>query len=472
MKKLTLPLILLLAACATQPVPEPAPEPIAIPVPVPPPSPPAVVAAPEKPKPKPVPLVVAKPKPEPKVEKPEPLPAVTVVNPSEDLWHRIRKGFAIADLKGPLVTQKQKQYAARPEYLQRIIGRSKLYLYHIVEEIERRGLPMELALLPMVESAFNPMAYSRAHASGLWQFIPGTGRRFDLKQDWWYDGRRDIVDSTDAALDYLTKLHNMWGDWHLALASYNWGEGAVARAIAKNRKAGKRTNYSSLKMPRETRDYVPKLQALKNIIADPAAYGIDLDPIPNEPYFTVITDPPELDIALAAKLAEMPLDDFIALNPGFSRPFIRSTAGARIVLPSEKVGVFHHNLARHDPNELVSWQVYRPARGETLARIADRFRLSLAELKRVNGIPARSSQVPPTLVVPISEDAGAAASQLRIMYAPPVASAPLRHVHRVRPGDTLSSIAAKYKVRLADLKRWNPGAGVLHVGEKIYIRGR
>ena len=207
MRKLILPVVLVLQACAmtpdTPPVAEPAPEPVAVPEPVaaPKPPPPAPIAKPEP------------PKVEPQVEKPKPAPAVTVVKPEAgDLWLRIRAGFAIPDLKGPLVRQKTKQYAARPEYLQRVLERSKLYLYHIVEEIEKRGLPTELALLPMVESSFNPMAYSRAHASGIWQFVPGTGKRFELEQNSWYDGRRDIVDSTNAALDYLTKLHTMYGD--------------------------------------------------------------------------------------------------------------------------------------------------------------------------------------------------------------------------------------------------------------------
>src|SRR6185503_19627093 len=377
------------------------------------------------------------------------------------------------DLDNAQVRRKTREYAANPEYLQRMFDRSRLYLYHIVEEIERRGLPTELALLPMVESAFNPMAYSRAHASGLWQFIPGTGKRFDLEQNWWYDARRDIVDSTDAALDYLTKLHEMHGDWHLALASYNWGENAVARAVAKNRKARKPTDYSHLKMPRETRWYVPKLQALKNIIADPAKYRIELDAIPNEPYFTVLTEPLELDVALAARLAEMPVEDFVALNPGFSRPFIRSTEGSRIVLPSEKVAVFHDNLAKHNPGSLVSWEIYHPERGESLNKIADKFGLTLSELKRVNGIAARSSGVPETLVVPTEADAGTAGAKLPIMYAPPIAAqGAVRHVHRVKPGDTLSGIARRYRVRLSDLKRWNPGARLLRLGQKIYIRSR
>src|SRR6185295_1314378 len=208
--------------------------------------------------------------------------------PVDDVWQRIRNGFAVPDLDNALVREKTRYYAARPEYMQRIVDRSRLYLYHIVEEIEKRGMPTELALLPMVESAFNPMAYSRAHASGLWQFIPGTGKRFELEQNWWYDARRDIVESTNAALDYLAKLYEMHGDWQLALASYNWGENAVARAIAKNQAAGLPTDYASLSMPAETRQYIPKLQALKNIIANPEPFGIVLGPIPNQPYFTTI----------------------------------------------------------------------------------------------------------------------------------------------------------------------------------------
>ena len=470
----------LLQACAT---PSPAPpqeEPLAaepVAQPALPPAPAKPKAAPA-PKPPAVALEAAKLPPfeGERREIKEPLRGIKKVESGagpRDVWQRIREGFAMPDLDDALSKRKTREYAAQPEYLQRMFDRSRIYLYHIVEEIEKRGLPTELALLPMVESAFNPMAYSRAHASGLWQFIPGTGRRFELEQNYWYDGRRDIVASTDAALDYLTKLYKMHHDWHLALASYNWGEGAVARAVAKNRKARKPVTYSQLKMPRETRNYVPKLQALKNIISNPAAYNIELDPIPNEPYFTVLNQPPELDVALAARLAEMPVTEFMALNPGFSRPLVRSRAGSRIVLPSEKVGVFHDNLAKHDPAALVSWQVYRPKAGETLGKIAQKFQISIAELKRVNGVPTHSWRVPPNLVVPI--DPGARASseavKLPIMYAPPIpVPGAVRQVHRVKPGDTLSSIATVHKVRLSDLKRWNPGVGVLQIGQKIYIR--
>ncbi len=401
----------------------------------------------------------------------EPLRGVKTIDTTagqvEDIWQRIRRGFAMPDLDNALVRRKTAEYAREQEYLQRIFDRSRIYLYHIVEEIEKRGLPTELALLPMVESAFNPLAYSRAHASGLWQFIPGTGRRFDLKQDYWYDGRRDVVDSTTAALDYLTKLHEMYGDWHLALASYNWGENAVRRAVARNKRLHKPTDYSSLRMPRETRQYVPKLQALKNIIANPEPYGIDLDPIPNEPYFVLVSELPAIDVALAAELAEMPIEEFVALNPGFSRPLIRSEA-ARIILPADKVAVFHENLANYDQDALVSWQVYRPRHGETLGGIAKKFQLPIAQLKRVNGIAQRSWRVPKVLVVPMDAEAKKEVAELPIMFAPPVPT--VRAVHRVRKGDTLSSIAAKYRVRVSDLKAWNRLGRYLQVGQRIQIR--
>jgi len=460
----------MLQACALQPTPEPAAEPAAEPVAVPPPPP---VAAPA-PAPTPsAPPVAEPPAPAPKAQRAKPAAAAAPKPPVEvgDLWQRIRAGFAIEDLKGPLVKQKTAQYAARPEYLQRILERSKLYLYHIVEEVEKRGMPTELALLPMVESAFNPMAYSRAHASGLWQFIPGTGKRFDLEQNSWYDGRRDVVDSTTAALDYLTKLHDMYGDWHLALASYNWGENAVRRAIARNKAQRKKTDYASLRMPKETRHYIPKLQALENIIANPSAYGVDLDAIPNQPYFVAITDAPDMDVHLAARLAEMPVADFIALNPGFSRPLIRSSQAKRIILPADKVVAFYDNLDELGDGALVSWQVYEPEKGEKLDAIAKRFGITLADLKRINGIGANASRLPKELVVPMNEDAKATLADLPLMYGPPIPrQGPARDVHVVKNGDTLSSIAARYRVSVAALKSWNQTGKFLQVGQKIYIR--
>jgi membrane-bound lytic murein transglycosylase D len=398
------------------------------------------------------------------------LPRVDRTVTQDDVWKRIRDGFSMPDLAGPLVAEKTAWYVARPDYLKRVFERSRRYLYHIVDEIEKRGLPTELALLPMVESSFNPMAYSRAHASGLWQFIPGTGKRYELAQNWWYDGRRDIVASTSAALDYLKDVYDMHGDWHLALASYNWGENAVARALEKNRRDGKPLDYESINMPAETRHYVPKLQALKNIIANPALFGIDLDPIPNQPYFASINKTRDIDVRLAAQLAEMTVEEFVALNPGFSRPVIRADLTPRIVLPADRVDVFHENLTKYDDKSLVSWQTYQPKRGDSLEGIAKRFGVSLARLKEVNGITPRARAMPAVLVVPTNgaRDAG----RLPIMYAPPIPLAgPRSFVHTVKRGETLSGIAARYKVKVQDLRRWNK-IGRLTAGQKLMVQTR
>jgi peptidoglycan lytic transglycosylase D len=397
---------------------------------------------------------------------PQPVAMLDRTAPTDDLWQRLRRGFAMPDIRSPLVDERVRWYVANQDYMQRMFERTRRYLFHIVAELEKRHMPTELALLPMVESAFNPMAYSRSHASGLWQFIPGTGKRYELTQNWWYDGRRDVVDSTNAALDYLQDLYQMHGDWHLALASYNWGENNVARAVAKNRKSGKPIDYLSLPMPRETRGYVPKLQALKNLIANPTAYGIALQPIPNEPYFATVEKTRDIDVTLAAKLAEMPVDEFIALNPGFSRPVIRSGDASRIALPADKVEVYLENLRLLDDDALVSWKPYHPRHGDTLDGIARKHGLTLSQLREVNGISPRTRRVPKLLVVPI--DAGAEAfTRLPIMYAPPVPSGGRTHV--VRRGETEWGIARRYGVSIKDLRRWNRIGAQLRAGQRLVI---
>src|SRR5688572_7127692 len=297
----------------------------------------------------------------------------------EDLWSRIRAGFAMREIDTPLVQRHEAWYLNRPEYVERMIDRSQRYLYHIVEEVEKRGMPTEIALLPMIESAFNPAAYSRMRAAGMWQFIPSTGRRYGLQQTWWYDGRRDVLAATDAALDYLQALHDMFGDWELALAAYNWGEGAVQRAIAKNRRAGKKTNYMSLKMPKETRNYLPKLQAVKNIVANPELFKLALATVPNRPYFAVVNAPAHMDLALAAKLADVPLEEFRYLNPGHQRPVIITVANRQLLVPIDKVDVFQSNLESND-QPLVTWQTYQLKKGEKLEHIASKFDISLERL--------------------------------------------------------------------------------------------
>jgi len=387
----------------------------------------------------------------------------------DDLWERIRLGFAMRDLQSPLVDDKVAQYLKDPEYLNRMFERSRMYLHYIVDELERRGMPTELALLPMVESAFNPMAYSRAHASGLWQFIPPTGKRYALTQNWWFDARRDIVESTAAALGYLADLYEMHGDWQLALASYNYGENGVARAIARNRDAGLPTDYADLKLPLETRYYVPKLQALKNIIADPQKYGIVLNPIPNEPYFATVTKARDIDVQLAAKLAEMPVEEFIALNPGFSRPVIPVEINSRLVLPADKVEVFHANLEKYEDRSQVSWKTYRPRRGERIDTIARKFKVSVAHLKEVNGITRRARSLPSVLVVPVTANA-AAAARLPIMYSPPVPAPRRGSVHRVKRGETLYSIARRYGVSVQNLMRWNSVTDFIRAGQLLRVQ--
>jgi membrane-bound lytic murein transglycosylase D len=272
------------------------------------------------------------------------LPNVVEAEPPRDIWDRIRRQFAMPQLQGPLVERQVGWYLSRPDVLKGIFQRSRRYLYHIVTELERRNMPLELALLPMVESGYSPHALSHAQASGLWQFIPETGKRYRLVQTHSYDARRDVIASTRAALDYLQFLYGLFGDWHLALASYNWGENAVAAAVERNRSKGRPASYETLTMPEETRLYIPKLQALRNIIANPTAFGIDLGPVPNEPYFAVVENSRHLDLRVAAKLADMPLDEFIALNPAFNSGAISAADTSLILLPVEKVDTFKDNV--------------------------------------------------------------------------------------------------------------------------------
>jgi membrane-bound lytic murein transglycosylase D len=400
------------------------------------------------------------------------IPTIDLTAVPPDLWDRIRTGFSMPNLSSALVQDRQIWYASRPSYVKHMVERSKRYLYYIVEELEKRGMPTELALLPMVESAFNPMAYSRARASGLWQFIPSTGKTYNLQQNPWYDGRRDIVASTAAALDYLQFLYDMHGDWHLALASYNWGENAVARAIEKNRAKGLPTDYLSLTMPTETRYYVPKLQALKNIIANPHAFGVDLEPVPNTPYFVTLEKTRDIDVRLAAKLADMPLTEFLALNPGHNRPVINGSGAPTLVLPADKAEIFRANLEGHE-QPLVSWTIYTLKAGDKLENIAAKHGISLARLKDVNGIGRRTKVTSGyQLLLPLK---GASLEPLPAMFQPP-STPEMRTVVRklnytVQRGDTLPGIAQRYKVSVDDLRKWNQ-IGRLAAGQRLVIQVR
>jgi membrane-bound lytic murein transglycosylase D len=262
-------------------------------------------------------------------------------------------------------------------------------------------MPMEVALLPMIESAYNPVAYSRSHASGIWQFIPSTGKDYGLRQNWWYDGRRDVIAATGAALDYLDKLHGMFGDWNLALASYNWGEGAVGRAMERNRVKGLPTDYESLTMPAETRSYIPKLIAVKNIISNPARYGLRIADVPNEPYFETVTVKQHIDLKVAAKFADMSVEEFKFLNPGHSKPVIKAGEAERIILPRHKVLMFLAAFDKHD-KPLVSWQAVRFRAGEKAEKVAAQHGMTLSELKELNGVAhQRKLVVGQALLVPV-----------------------------------------------------------------------
>jgi membrane-bound lytic murein transglycosylase D len=349
-------------------------------------------------------------------------PLIDLTIAPDDLWQRIRHGFGMPDLHDPLVADRQSWYLNRPDMLRRIFARGSRYLYHIVDELEKRGMPTELALLPMVESAFNPRAVSSARAMGIWQFIPSTGKNYNLDQNWWVDERRDIIASTDAALTYLQKIYEMHGDWHLALASYNWGEGSVGRAIAKNQAKGLPTDYASLTMPAETRYYVPKLQALKNIIAQPELFGIHLTPIPNQPYFETVMKPERIDVAVAARLAEIPVEEFVSLNPAYHRPVINSGQAGPLVLPADKVNTFLANLERYEAQDkpLSNWQTYPMKRGDTLAKVAARFKLNEARLRQINGITPRvKTGVGFNLLVPHPGSQAAEAISHLLPEAPP-----------------------------------------------------
>jgi membrane-bound lytic murein transglycosylase D len=314
---------------------------------------------------------------------------VANLNLPHDLWERIRKGYKMPELENELANDRTQWYAAKPDYLQRMTERSNKYLYHIVEELEARNMPTELALLPFIESAFNPQAVSSARASGMWQFMPKTGKSFDLKQNAFRDDRRDVQASTRAALDYLERLHKMFGDWHLALAAYNWGEGNVGKAIARNKRAGLPTGYTDLNMPMETRMYVPKLQAMKNIVGNPPQYGVVLPSIPNHPYFQSVPLPRDMDVSVAAKLAEIPLEDFKALNPSAHRPVLLAAGSPNILLPWDNAEVFQRNYEASTLGRMATWTAWVAPSTMKVADAAKRVNMSEADFRAINNIPPR-----------------------------------------------------------------------------------
>jgi membrane-bound lytic murein transglycosylase D len=320
------------------------------------------------------------------------VPAADLTRAPTSIWVRIRNGFAMPDLVHPMVRQEEDFYANRPEHLRRVVERSRRYLFHIVEVVERRGMPSELALLPIIESAFNPVAVSSARAAGMWQFIPSTGLNFGLRQNSWLDGRRDILASTEAALDYLQKLYDMFGSWDLALAAYNCGEGCVQRAIARNAMRGDRVDFASLQLPAETRAYVPKLQAVKNIIANPKQFNMTLAEVPNEAFFATVRVDQHMDVKVAAKLAGMSVEEFVALNPAHNRSVINANKLPTLLLPLDRVNQFASSLRDLGDRALASMRIYTPRAGEPIDQIAKRHGISPVVLRQANGLP-RSARV-------------------------------------------------------------------------------
>ncbi|SNS30501.1 membrane-bound lytic murein transglycosylase D [Noviherbaspirillum humi] len=380
-----------------------------------------------------------------------------------DVWGRIRRGFAIPDLDNPLVANHIQWYTSRPDYIQRTTTRASRYLFHVVQELEKRGMPTELALLPFIESAFNPQALSPAQAAGMWQFIPSTGRDFNLKQSTFKDDRRDVLASTDAALAYLQKLYNMFGDWQLALAAYNWGEGSVQRAVNKNKAAGLPTDFNSLSalMPAETRNYVPKLQAVKNLIAAPAQYGIALPKVDNQPYFVTIGKTRDIDIKVAAQLAELSVDEFKALNPQFNRPVITGSSNTQILLPQSNAEKFKANLSKWG-RALSSWTAHTVTSArERIETIASKFGTTPEVIREVNNIPPRMRvKAGSTVLVPKTDQLAEAdiapevADNARLAIEPDVPDTRKIFV-KVGKHDSLDSIASRYKVSVEQIRGWN-----------------
>ena len=390
-----------------------------------------------------------------------------------DLWARVRRGFAMPDLDGDLVRNREQWYATRPDYVQRMTERGGRYLFHIVEELEHRGMPTELALLPFIESAFNPQAMSSAKASGMWQFIPSTGKDFALKQNIFRDDRRDVLASTRAALDYLQKLYGMFGDWHLALAAYNWGEGSVQRAINRNQKLGLPTDYGSLKMPNETQYYVPKLQAVKNIVARPADFNLALPLLSNHPYFLSVPIERDMDVAVAVRLAGMRLDDFQTLNPQMNKPVILAAGTQQVLLPYDNANQFVRELPLHR-GPLASWTAWTAPKTLRSAEAAHLVGMDEAQLREVNRIPPRMLvKAGSTLLVPraahrLTDVSVEVADNASMSLAP---DGPTLRKLSLKAGrkDSVASVAKRYRVSAAQVAQWNevgtsasfrPGQGI------------
>ena len=397
----------------------------------------------------------------------------------DNLWDRVRAGYGMEPLDSPLVARHVKWFSQNPAFMERMVQRARLYLYYIVDEVEKRNLPTEIALLPAIESAFKPHAYSRARASGLWQFIPSTGSHYGLDRNWWYDGRRNVVEATQAALDYLEKLNNDFdGNWHLALAAYNAGERRVMNAVAYNERRGRPADYQNLHtLKPETLNYVPKLLAMAKIIANPEQYGINLQPIDNEPYFAKVEVGSQIDLGIVAKMANISLGDLYDINPGFKRRATAPEGPHYLLVPKERRDILLEALENLPDKNRVRWQRHRVRHGDALSTIARRYGVSVSSIKRANGLRSSRIRAGSDLLIPVSAQRMTAkdGNVTKPVYRKPRRVAPpsdhVKLVHKVRSGDTLWGIAVRYDVYIYQLAGWNGlhRRGLLRPGQKIDV---
>ncbi|HKJ22090.1 MAG TPA: LysM peptidoglycan-binding domain-containing protein [Gammaproteobacteria bacterium] len=392
-----------------------------------------------------------------------------------NLWNRIRAGMKLHDSAHRRINMEVHWFADHQGYLDRTAERAKYYLYFVANEVAKRHMPMELTLLPIVESAYQPFAYSHGRAAGIWQFIPSTARVYGLKQNWWYDGRRDVIASTRAALDYLQQLHDRFNDdWLLALAAYNSGAGTVDYAIRRNKRRGRPITFWSLRLPSETRGYVPRLLAIAKIIADPAKYDVSLTPIPDKPYFATVKVGSQIDLALVAKLAQLPLNEVYRLNPGFNRWATAPKGPHRILIPVDNADKFRQGLADLGPRQRIHWIRHRVHQGETLGYIALHYHTTVSLIRRVNKLRGNLIRAGHYLTVPVASKRLAsytlsAEQRRRAIQSNPKGSRKINH--QVVAGDTLWDIARHYQVSVRHLASWNGIAPTdpLHPGQHLVI---
>ena len=398
--------------------------------------------------------------------------------PTQSIWPRLRAGFQLPDdLQHESLQDEVKWFAKHPEYIHRVLKRADPFLYYILEEAEKRNLPTELALLPIVESAYQPFAYSHGRAAGIWQFIPSTGRSFGLKQNWWYDGRRDIYASTQAALDYLESLNKQFkGDWMLALAAYNSGSGTVNRAIRKNKRAKRPTDFWHLELPKETRSYVPKLLALKEIISNPDDYAVSLRCISDAPGFKQVEAKSQLDLALAAELAEIDLETLYRFNPAFNRWATHPDGPHKLIFPVNSAELFEKNYSILPADKHLRWARHKIKAGETLSHVALKYNTSVKQIKKTNDIRGNSIRQGKYLLIPVSSKDGSSYSlsstqRLKSLQNTKRGSNSQRINHIVKNGESFWEISRKYKVSMHKLAKWNGMAikDPLKKGQKLVI---